>query len=202
MSIVDVFSDLLIGLATFLFWRMFTGKPAPSGGALAAAAPTAPAVIPPAGEPRTLPARLEAIWQATGLVGDGQFLAGANELYEALLPAFAAGDIAAWRAFIADDVYEAFQVAIDERNRRGDKTELIFIGLEAAELAEARLTDRLAQVAVRFVGLVVSVTRDSSGNTIAGHPTAVAKTASTWTFDHALGVPAANWMLVATEPEE
>jgi predicted lipid-binding transport protein (Tim44 family) len=202
MSIVDVFSDLVIGLATFLFWRMFTGAPAPSGGAPAVAAPTVPAAVPAASGPQTLPARLEAIWQATGLAGVEEFLAGANELYEALLPAFAAGDIAAWRAFIADDVYQTFQAAIDERNLRGDKAELIFIGIESAELADARLTNRLAQIAVRFVGLVVSVTRDSSGNPIAGHPTAVAKSAATWTFEHALGVPGANWMLVATEPEE
>jgi predicted lipid-binding transport protein (Tim44 family) len=202
MSIVDVFSDLVIGLATFLFWRMFTGKPAPSGSAPAPATPAAPAAVPAAGEPRTLSARLEAIWQATGLAGVEPFLAGANELYEALLPAFAAGDIATWRTFIAPDVYQTFQSAIDERNLRGDKAELTFIGIEGAELAEARLTDRLAQIAVRFVGLVVSVTRDSSGKPIAGHPTTVAKTAATWTFEHALGVPGANWVLVATEPEE
>ena len=202
MSIVDVFSDLVIGLATFLFWRMFTAKPAPSGGAPAAAVPAAAAAAPAASESRTLPARLDAVWQATKLAGAEQFMAGARELYEALLPAFAAGDIAAWRSFIAADVYESFLAAIAERNLRGETAELIFIGIESAALVDARLSARAAEIAVRFVGLVVSVTRDGSGKPVAGHPTAVVRTTATWTFEHALDVPGANWMLVATEPEE
>jgi len=201
MSIVDVFSDLVIGLATFLFWRMFTAAPAPTGGVPTAAVPDAPAAsLTPSG-PRSLPALLDEICRVTGLKGVAEFLAGANALYEALLPAFAAGDIAAWRPSIAEDVYQSFQAAIEARKLSGEKAELVFIGIESAELLDAQLSSRSAEVVVRFVGLVVSATRDSSGATIAGDPGAVVKTTASWVFEHALGVPHANWILVGTEPE-
>ena len=57
----------------------------------------------------------------------------------------------------------------------------------------------IAQVTVRFVSQLVSVTRDRSGTVIEGSPEKVTEVTDVWTFARDMSSRDPNWKLVATE---
>jgi predicted lipid-binding transport protein (Tim44 family) len=59
--------------------------------------------------------------------------------------------------------------------------------------------NKSAQVTVRFVSQLVSVTRDKDGNVIDGSPDKVTDVTDVWTFARDLSSRDPNWKLVATE---
>lgn len=127
------------------------------------------------------------------------FLSGARAAYEMIVVAFAEGDRAALKDLLARDVFEGFSTAIAERERRGEKMETHFVGIEKAEIVEAEARGRTAQITVRFVSQLISVTRDASGAVIDGDAEQVADVTDVWTFSRELGARDPNWKLVATE---
>ena len=64
---------------------------------------------------------------------------------------------------------------------------------------ETASTGRAAQVTVRFVSQLISVTRDKAGNVIEGNPEKVIDVTDVWTFARDLASRDPNWKLVATE---
>lgn len=131
-----------------------------------------------------------------------QFLDGARSAYEIIITAFARGDRKALKPLLGRDVYEGFAGAIDERERRGETVEFNFVGIDKAEIVEAVLKDRTAQVTVRFGSKLVSVTRDKGGEVVDGDPIAVADVTDIWTFARDVTSRDPNWALVATETVE
>jgi predicted lipid-binding transport protein (Tim44 family) len=61
------------------------------------------------------------------------------------------------------------------------------------------LRGRTAQITVRFVSQLISVTRDKSGNVIEGNAEKVTDVTDVWTFARDLSSRDPNWKLVATE---
>jgi len=129
----------------------------------------------------------------------GHFLAGAKAAYEMIVTAFAEGDTKALKNLLAKDVYDGFAAAIAERESRGEKMETRFVAIEKTELAGAELKGKTAQVTVRFVSQLVSVTRNRAGETVDGSPDSVTDVTDLWTFAREIGARDPNWKLVATE---
>lgn len=127
------------------------------------------------------------------------FLTGAKSAYEMIVVAFAEGDRATLKELLAKDVYDGFAAAIAEREARGEKMETRFVGIEKAYLVEALVKGRVAQITIRFLSQLVSVTRDRSGNVIDGDAEVVADVTDVWTFSRDLSARDPNWKLVATE---
>lgn len=88
------------------------------------------------------------------------FLDGARAAYEMIVVAFAQGDRATLKDLLAKDVFEGFAVAIAERETQGEKMETRFVGIQKADITEASVRGRTAQVTVRFLSQLISVTRD------------------------------------------
>ena len=63
----------------------------------------------------------------------------------------------------------------------------------------AELRGRTAQVTLRFVSQLISVTRDKAGNVIEGNPEKVTEVTDVWTFARDISSRDPNWKLVATE---
>ena len=61
------------------------------------------------------------------------------------------------------------------------------------------LRNRTAQIKVRFVSQIISVTRDKAGTVIDGDPEKVTDVTDIWTFARNLPSRDPNWKLVATE---
>jgi predicted lipid-binding transport protein (Tim44 family) len=127
------------------------------------------------------------------------FLTGARAAYEMIVTAYAAGDRRQLKNLLGREVYEGFEQAIREREQRGERVETRFVSIDAADLIGAELRNRTAQVTVRFVSQLVSVTRDKAGNVIDGNPDKVTDVTDVWTFARDISARDPNWKLVATE---
>jgi predicted lipid-binding transport protein (Tim44 family) len=126
------------------------------------------------------------------------FLSGARSAYEMIVLAFANGDRRALRDLLSSEVYESFEAAIGEREKHEQKTETRFVSIDKAEIVGAEARDRSAQLTVRFVSQMISVTRDKAGNIVDGNPDKVADITDVWTFARDTTSRDPNWKLVGT----
>jgi predicted lipid-binding transport protein (Tim44 family) len=127
------------------------------------------------------------------------FLTGARTAYEMIVTAYAQGDRRNLKNLLSKDVYDGFESAIKDREGRGEKSETRFVSIDKADLTAAELKGHTAQVTVRFVSQLVSVTHDRDGNVIDGSPDKVTDVTDVWTFARDLSSRDPNWKLVATE---
>jgi predicted lipid-binding transport protein (Tim44 family) len=155
--------------------------------------------IAPAGT--ALHTALRAIMSTDRTFDAEHFLAGARAAYEMIVTAFAAGDRPTLKQLLAPEVFEGFSSAITDREKRGEQVETTFVGIDKSEITEASLRSGLAQITVRFVSQLISVTRDPAGEVVDGDPARVAEVTDVWTFARDVRARDPNWKLVATEAE-
>jgi predicted lipid-binding transport protein (Tim44 family) len=126
------------------------------------------------------------------------FLSGARSAYEMIVLAFANGDRRALRDLLSSEVYDSFEAVIKDREKHEQKTETRFVSIDKAELVGAELRERTAQLTVRFVSQMISVTRDKAGTIVDGNPDKVADITDVWTFARDITSRDPNWKLVGT----
>lgn len=126
------------------------------------------------------------------------FITGARGAYEMIVLAFANGDRRALRDLLSPDVYDSFESVIKDRESHEQKTETRFVSIDKAELVGAELRERTAQLTVRFVSQMISVTRDKMGTIVDGNPDKVADITDIWTFARDMNSRDPNWKLVGT----
>jgi predicted lipid-binding transport protein (Tim44 family) len=144
-------------------------------------------------------AGLDAIVAADKSFDPRHFLTGARAAYEMIVVAFAQGDRRTLREWLSKEVYDSFDGVIREREGRGETAESRFVSIDTTEIAAAEMRGRIAQVTVRFVSQLVSVTRDKSGTVTDGSPDKVTDVTDAWTFARDVTSRDPNWKLVATE---
>ncbi len=127
------------------------------------------------------------------------FITGARAAYEMIVTAFAEGDKRSLKNLLSREVYEGFEAAINEREKKGHKVETRFVAIDNADITGAELRGRTAQVTVRFVSQLVSVTRDAQGVVVDGNAEKVTDVTDVWTFARDVSSRDPNWKLVATE---
>ena len=144
---------------------------------------------------------LDAIAAAAPDFDAGHFLTGARAAYEMIVNAYAEGDRRTLKNLLSREVYDGFETAITEREKRGETVESRFVSIDNAEITAAELRGRNAQLTVRFQSKLVSVTRDKNGNVIDGNAEKVTDVTDVWTFARDVSSRDPNWKLVATEAE-
>jgi len=150
-------------------------------------------------EPGTpLAAGLDAIAAQDSSFDPSHFLSGARGAYEMIVLAFANGDRRALKDLLSSEVYESFEAVIKDREKHEQKTETRFVSIDKAELVGAEARDRAAQLTVRFVSQMISVTRDKTGAIVDGNPDKVADITDVWTFARDTSSRDPNWKLVGT----
>jgi predicted lipid-binding transport protein (Tim44 family) len=127
------------------------------------------------------------------------FVTGARAAYEMIVTAYAEGDRRTLKNLLSRDVYEGFEAAIRERESKSETSETRFVSIDKSDITAAEFKARTAQVTVRFVSQLVSVTRDRSGNVVEGSPEKVTDVTDVWTFARDVTSRDPNWKLVATE---
>lgn len=127
------------------------------------------------------------------------FLAGGRTAYEMIVNAYAEGDRRTLKNLLSREVYDNFETAIGEREKRGETMESRFVAVESAEITGAEVRGKTVQITVRFVSQLVSVTRDKAGNVIDGNADKVTDITDVWTFARDTSSRDPNWKLVATE---
>jgi predicted lipid-binding transport protein (Tim44 family) len=150
-------------------------------------------------EPGSALARgLDAIVAQDSSFDPRHFISGARSAYEMIVLAFANGDRRSLRELLSSDVFESFEAVIKDREKHEQKTETRFVSIDKAELVGAELRDRTAQLTVRFVSQMISVTRDKMGAIVDGNPDKVADITDIWTFARDTASRDPNWKLVGT----
>ena len=180
----------------------------------AAAAPSDPVTTRPSETPPTQPADrwkdvadlgsdvaggLDAIIAAEPGFDAKHFIAGARAAYEMIVTAFAEGDRRQLRNLLSREVFDGFDAAIGERERRSETAESRFVSIDGSTITAAELRARTAQITVRFVSKLVSATRDRSGIVIDGSVDTVSDVTDVWTFARDVSSRDPNWKVVATE---
>ncbi len=127
------------------------------------------------------------------------FVDGARMAYEMIVTAFADGDKAALKGLLAEDVYENFAAAIDERMERGESVRSTFVGIENAAISEAEMAGDEAQVTVSFTSQIISATLDKDEEVIEGDLQDVAEVTDIWAFARDVTTGNPNWKLLATD---
>jgi predicted lipid-binding transport protein (Tim44 family) len=179
----------------------------PLPGPVVAAPPTSPATDEPpverwkgVAEPNSDLARgLDAVLAQDSSFDVQHFVTGARAAYEMIVLAFAHGDRRTLKDLLSSEVYDGFAAAFDERERKGEVTETRFIGIDKAELTAAEARGRNAQITMRFISQMVSVTRNKAGDVVDGSPDKVSEVTDIWTFARDTSSRDPNWKLVGTE---
>ncbi len=144
-------------------------------------------------------AGVRAITDADRSFDAAHFIDGARSAYRMILEAFWAGDEAALAPLVGDDVRAAFAAAIAERKALGHVLDNRLIGIEQAEIEQARIEGVSALVTLRFNADIAAVTRDAAGEVVAGSMSDAIQTHDVWTFSRELGSDDPNWHLVDTD---
>jgi len=142
---------------------------------------------------------LDAIAKAEPGFDIRHFLSGAKGAYEMIVSAFAEGDRKTLKNLLTKEVFEGFAQSIAERESRGETAETRFVALDKADVTQAELKGATAQIAVRFVSDLISVTRNKAGEVVNGSPDRVTSVTDVWTFARDVGARDPNWKLVSTE---
>ena len=146
-----------------------------------------------------LAAGLDAIIAADPNFDHRHFLTGARTAYEMIVTTFAEGDRRQLRSLLSREVYDGFDAAIGERESRGETAETRFVSIDGSTITAADLRARTAQLTVRFVSKLISVTRGRTGNVIDGNAEKVTDVTDVWTFAREVSSRDPNWKVIATE---
>jgi predicted lipid-binding transport protein (Tim44 family) len=145
-------------------------------------------------------AGLDAISAADPSFDAKHFITGARAAYEMIVTAFASGDRRQLRSLLSREVFDGFDAAITERERRSETAETRFVSIDGSTITAAELRNRTtAQITVRFVSKLVSATRDRAGAVIDGSADRVTDVTDVWTFARDVSSRDPNWKVIATE---
>jgi predicted lipid-binding transport protein (Tim44 family) len=127
-----------------------------------------------------------------------KFVAGARGAFEMIVTAFAQGNLAKVKSFLAREVFDNFAEALAARQRAQQTAETTVVGIKGCDIIEARMDGRIAVVTVKFVSEQINVTRDKAGTVVEGDPSLVSDVTDIWTFSRDTRTRDPNWTLVET----
>jgi predicted lipid-binding transport protein (Tim44 family) len=128
-----------------------------------------------------------------------QFVDGAKSAYKMVLEAFWRGDREELAWLCDTDVLASFEEAIAAREAEGHVLDNRVVRIEKAQIVEASVNGRTAEVALSFEADIAAVTRDKDGNVIAGSLTDAIGINDVWTFSRDIGSADPNWKLSETD---
>ena len=131
-----------------------------------------------------------------------RFLEGGKAAYRLILESFWKGDLEAMRPVVDGHVYETFAAAVEQRKKDGLALDNRLIAIDQAVIAGAEVDRSVALVTVRFEADIAAVTRNASGEVVAGSLSDAIQTRDRWTFRRDISSRDPNWLLVETDEEE
>jgi predicted lipid-binding transport protein (Tim44 family) len=130
------------------------------------------------------------------------FVAGAKKAHELIVTAYARNDRETLRPLLNDEVYEAFERAMKDRETRGEAVKFTLVGYKDVKISHASLKGRAAEITVNFGVQFISSTSRADGTVVEGDLSAVRDVTDIWTFSRDLRGSDPNWTLVATSGGE
>jgi predicted lipid-binding transport protein (Tim44 family) len=145
---------------------------------------------------------VRAILSADSSFDVARFLEGAKAAYRMFLEAFWKGDLTPLRGHVDDHVYETFAGSVEQRTKDGLVLDNRLVAIEQAVISEASVEKGVAILTVRFEADIAAVTRNATGEVVAGSLSDAVQTRDLWTFRRDLSTHDPNWLLIETDEEE
>jgi len=128
----------------------------------------------------------------------GEFIGGAKAAFEMVLAAYTEGDEQTLRNLLSAEVFDNFRQALKARSDAGQRLEEVLIGIDGADILEAKMDGSNALITVKFVSQQAHALYDADGKVVEGDPNKVASVTDIWTFKRDTRSHDPNWVLVAT----
>tara|TARA_X000000368_G_C23051870_1_gene721828 strand:- start:2999 stop:3580 length:582 start_codon:yes stop_codon:yes gene_type:complete len=129
--------------------------------------------------------KLEVIYKNTSSFDHKSFLEGAKKAFEIIITAFNKGDKKTLKNLVSNDVYKAFEKAINEgsNNPNSQFYSLVVDGIDDAKVENGKIT-----IAVNFI----------SEQILSDNEEDVVKNKDTWVFEKPENSNGPNWTLIST----
>ena len=133
-------------------------------------------------------------------VAQKEFITGAKIAYETIITDFSDSDnkLTTSKPLLSKEIYNQFNEALVERDKRGHTAEITFIGVNSATIKEHKEEDSFLKVTVDFVSEVITCIRDKEKKIISGDPEKIKKIYDTWIFSRDTRSNNPNWQLIET----
>lgn len=145
--------------------------------------------------------KLRAVFDVDPTFEPRQFVDGAKVAYEMIVQGFAEGDRKSLQTLLSNEVYQGFDQAISQREKAGQTVKSTFVGVEKAEISDARLDGSEVTIVMRVVSQLISATYDAAGAVVEGNADSVAEVIDSWSFARDTRSRDPNWKLVQTQSE-
>ena len=128
------------------------------------------------------------------------FLKGAKIAYETIITDFSDNDnkLTESKPLLSKKMFDQFNEALQDRNKRGHYAEITFIGVNSAIIKEHKKIDEILKVTVDFVSEVITCVKDKDKKIISGDPKKIRKIHDTWVFSRDTRSTNPNWELEDT----
>ena len=133
-------------------------------------------------------------------VAQKEFLNGAKIAYETIITDFSDNDnkLTTSKPLLSKEIYNQFDEALKERDKRGHRADITFIGVNSAIIKEHKKEDNLLKVTVDFVSEVITCIKDKENKIVSGDPEKIKKIYDTWVFSRDTRSNNPNWQLIET----
>ncbi len=126
------------------------------------------------------------------------FMEGSQDAFAIIVEGFAQGDRDLLKGLLDKSVFDAFNGAIDEREKLEHTQETEIHSIKKAEVIEAKMDGKMAFITIRFRADETSVTRDETGNILEGHPDKTTEMRDIWTFGRNVKSRDPRWLVYET----
>ena len=133
-------------------------------------------------------------------IAQKEFLNGAKIAYETIITDFSDSDnkLTTSKPLLSKEIYDQFNEALKERDKRGHTAEITFIGVNSATIKEHKKDQNFLKVTVDFVSEVITCIKDKEKKIISGDPEKIKKIYDTWIFSRDTRSNNPNWQLIET----
>ncbi len=129
--------------------------------------------------------KLEAVYQKVTNFDHKQFLDGAKKAFEIIITSFNNGDKKTLKGLVSNDVYQAFEKAIDENTNDPSAQ---FYSLIIESVKDAKVENNIISISLNFIS--EQMINNDEGKII--------KNKDTWTFEKAVNSSSPIWTLTQT----
>lgn len=131
------------------------------------------------------------------------FVERAEDAFSIIITAFAEGDRETLRALLDAPVYEAFDNALREREKKGESVTTEVHAIRNTRIIDAVLDrKRHARITLRFTADETCVIRDRDGQLLSGHPDQVTEMVDVWVFGRDIKSSDPRWLLIETRDDQ
>ncbi len=104
-----------------------------------------------------------------------EFIKGAKVAYESIITNFASGNLKEIKYLLNKKIFDEFEEAVKERNKKNLLSETTFVGINSANIKDHSQKNNILEVTVDFVSEIISCVRDKDKKIVSGDPEKIKK---------------------------